>query len=179
MMIIKALLLLFCLPGLTAPLDEGRLHGAWLQDSVKWTEAPRDVNAHLQSGSATVMYFSEDHTFALIECWVYREPGRYIVISHGDGRSVYLGKWEPKGDDIAVEYRLVDRTIRIKGEVLPGPVQQATIKVAAGLLSFEGMRFRRTTKLDRSAGEVLNGVKVPSPAARQLPKSSLHAPTTH
>jgi len=163
MIIVKAFLLLFCLPGLTASLDEAHVHGAWLQDGLKWTGAPQEVNQHLQTGAATVIHFGENHTFALIHCWVYREPGRYASISHGDGRSVYVGKWESKGDDIVVEYRLVDRTIRIKGETLPGPVEQATVKDAAGFLSFKGQKFRRTAELDQSADEVLNGIKATAP----------------
>jgi hypothetical protein len=112
---LTALLLLVCLPVLAAGLDEGHVQGAWLQDGVKWTKAPPDINPHLQAGQAEILYFGKDQGFTIIYCVVNRVPKEYETISHGDGQVVYRGKWEAQGDDIAVEYRLVDRTVKIRG----------------------------------------------------------------
>ncbi|HLZ12103.1 MAG TPA: hypothetical protein VKP58_05900 [Candidatus Acidoferrum sp.] len=152
------LLLLLCLPVLAAATDEGRVRGAWLLNSVKWTNAPADINPHLQSGPAEILYFRQDHTFALIYCVVNRVPKQYEAISHGDPQDVYLGKWEAQGDDIVVEYRLADRTVKIKGEALPGPIQHATIKTSRGILHLEKGSFHRSADLDKDAAEVVGGL---------------------
>ena len=155
---VTTLLLLICFPALAAKPDVGRVRGAWLREGVKWVNAPPDVSPRLQSGEAAILYFGNDHTFALIYCWLYREPKRYITISHGDPRDVYLGKWTAEGNDIAVEYRLVDRTVKIKGELLPGPVQHAKIKISRALFHLEKNSFRRATGLDKDAAEVVAGL---------------------
>jgi hypothetical protein len=164
------LMALIFLPSLAVTSDTSFSDGAWLQDGVKWVNAPRDINPHLQSGSAAVLYFGKDQTFALIYCTVGREPNKYITISHGDPQNVFLGKWEIKGENILIEYRLVSRTIlKIPKEELPGPIQHATMKVSNNILSFDRKTFRptpglnertfhRTPELDKSAAEVVNGL---------------------
>jgi hypothetical protein len=155
---LTALLLLVCLPVLAAGLDDGHVQGAWLQDGVKWSKAPPDINAHLETGEAEILYFGKDQDFTIIYCVVNRVPKEYETISHGDGQVVYRGKWETAGDNIAVEYRLVSRTVKIKGAALPGPIQHATIKTSDSVLHLEGKTFRRTVGLDKSAAEVVNGL---------------------
>lgn len=132
--------------------------GAWLQDGIRWRNAPKDINPRLQWGEASVLYFGEDHKFALISCIVIRVPNEYTTISHGDPRGVFLGTWEVDADRIDVRYRLVDRTIRVIGEKLPGPFEKATIKSSGGVLVFQGKTFRRATGLDQSVAEVLAGI---------------------
>jgi hypothetical protein len=163
------LMVLIFLPSLAVRSDTIFSDGAWLQDGVKWVNAPRAINPHLQSGSATVLYFDKDQTFALIYCTVGREPKKYVTISHGDPQNVFLGKWEIKGENILVEYRLVSRTIHIiPKEELPGPIQHATMTISHGNLTFDGKTFRptpglnestfrRTPELDKSAAEVVSG----------------------
>jgi hypothetical protein len=162
------LMVLIFLPSLAARSDESFPNGAWLQDGVRWINAPRSINLHLQGGSAAVLYFGKDQAFVLIYCTVFREPKKYITISHGDPLNVFLGKWEIRGDNISVEYRIVFRTIRIIPEELPGPIQHATMKFSRSVLSFDrktfhptpGLNestFRRTPGLDESAIEVVNG----------------------
>jgi hypothetical protein len=88
--------------------------------------------------------------------------------------NVFLGKWEVKGDNISLEYRLVFRTIRIIPEELPGPIQHETMKVFNKALSFDRktfhqtpglneITFRRTAGLDESAIEVVNGTSRTQP----------------
>jgi hypothetical protein len=154
MRIFSALLLLLCLSKSTIGVDEANLQGAWLLDSVKWTDAPPDINPNLQSGPASVLYFGQDLTFALIDCIVNRVSGDYEVISHGEPQNVYRGKWEIKGNDIAVEYRLVSRTVKVNGERLPGPVRHATIRIFRKVLHLNGNTFQRSVLLDKSAAEI-------------------------
>lgn len=152
------LLLLLCLPALATGIDESQVEGAWLLNSVKWTNAPADINPHLESAPAAVLYFKQNHTFALIYCVVNRVPKQYEVISHGDPQDVYLGKWKAKGEDIAVEYRLMSRTAKLKEEALPGPMQRATIRASRGILHLERNSFHRSADLDKDAAEVIGGL---------------------
>ena len=158
----KKLALLFLLSSLSLTLGRSNgeaPQGAWLQDGVKWTSAPPDINPHLQSGGAAVLYFKGDQSFALIYCTVGRIPNQYMTISHGDPQTLYLGTWKFHGDRIAAEYRLVSRTVRIVGENLPGPIQRTTIKRSRGILIFEGKTFRRAPALDKDAAEVAYGIQ--------------------
>lgn len=156
---ILLLVVLALLPSLPVRPDESLPSGAWLQDGVKWNNAPRDINPGLQAGGAAVIYFRRDHNFALIDCIVVRAPKEYMSISHGDPRGVYLGKWEVQGSDIAIEYRLVERTVQLTGEKLPGPVLQGTIHVSHNALSFERKTFRRSPNLDESAAEAFSAAQ--------------------
>jgi hypothetical protein len=142
------------------------LEGAWMQDGIKWTNAPPDINPHLQSGRAVILYFGKDRSFSLIYCVVGRVPKEYMTISHGDPLTLYSGKWEAEIDGIAVEYRLVSRTVPAMGERLPGPIHVATIKNSPGVLGFEGKIFRREVALDKSAAEAVYGV---SQSSRNAP----------
>ena len=154
-----AFFLLTCLPMLLLGHDERQVEGAWLRDGVEWTKAPEGMNPHLKLGDAQILYFGKDHTFLIIYCVIYRAPKQGEVISHGDPRDVYLGKWEVRGDDIIVKYRLVGRTVRIKGEELPGPVQHSSIKVSRDILYLEKNSFRRAEGLDKDAAEVMAGLQ--------------------
>jgi hypothetical protein len=57
-----------------------------------------------------------------------------------------------------MESRLVDRTVKIKGEVLPGPIEHATIKASRGILHLEKGSFHRAADLDKDAAEVVGGL---------------------
>ena len=141
----------------TGSFDETILPGAWLQEGAKWENAPPDINPHLQSAQVEVLYFAKDRSFAIIDCTVGREPGKYEVISHGDPKGIYRGEWRPDGDGIEVVYRLEFRTIRIQGQRLPGPVYRGSIKLSGALLNFNHLTFRRDSSLDASASETLRG----------------------
>jgi hypothetical protein len=154
---IITLVLFAFLPTLALGLNERQVQGAWMEDGTRWIKAPPDVNSHLETSEAEILYFGQDHTFVIIHCFVNRVPNQYETISHGDGQVVYRGRWNATGDNIDVEYRLVSRTAQIKGETLPGPIQRATIKTPHKILTFERKNFHRTPGLDKSAVEVLNG----------------------
>jgi hypothetical protein len=154
--------LLFCLAAIGAASEKKSKvapTGAWLQDGVKWIKAPAEINAHLQTGQATILFFRPDHTFAIIYCVVNRVPRRYLTISHGDGQVVYLGKWEVTDDQISTTYRLTSRTVQVQGENLPGPEQRATIKNSQSILVLDGKSYRRADALNKSAAEVVNGTQ--------------------
>src|SRR5436190_3280814 len=140
-------------------VEKVALAGAWLQSDVKWTNAPAEINARLQSGEATVLYFRPDHSFALINCVVNRVPIEYMTISHGDGQVVYLGRWAAAGDQITVTYRLVSRTVEIKSEKVPGPFKRGTIKTSHAVLNMSARRYHRSKAVDESAAEVVNGAE--------------------
>jgi hypothetical protein len=176
------LLLLYPL-GMGEASPANALEGAWLQDGTKWTNAPPDINPHLQSGWAVILYFGKDRSFSLIYCVVGRVPKEYMTISHGDPLTLYSGRWEAEIDGIAVEYRLVSRTVPAIGERLPGPMHVATIKNSPGVLTFEGKMFRREVALDKSAAEAVYGVSqssrnAPEQKGDALPKSQAGIRTT-
>ena len=68
--------------------------GAWLQDGIKWSKAPKEINPKLSSARAAIAYFGPDHTFSLIYATVNRVQGEYEIICNGCGQVVYSGSWE-------------------------------------------------------------------------------------
>jgi hypothetical protein len=156
--ILTIALWLVCLPVLVGADKKPAIQGAWLRTDVRWVKAPRDVNPHLEAGQAEILYFRADHSLAIIYCTVNRVPKKYEKISNGDGQGIYSGKWEMQGEEIAIEYRLVSRTVKIVGEALPGPIQYGTIKTSNTFLTFDRKRFLRTVGLDDSTAEALQGV---------------------
>jgi hypothetical protein len=167
------LLLSFCWLSCPRSSDTNVVEGAWLEDGVKWTNAPRDINPHLQSAQAEVLYFGKDHKFGLIHCTVIRQPKQKITISNGDPRGVYQGEWTCGEHALSVTYRLVEATILPKGQALPGPIQHGTIKSSHNSLTFDEKSFRRVVGLDQSADEAVNGIKAASPSEpRERPKAA-------
>jgi len=140
--------------------DESTLEGAWLQDGVKWVNAPRDIDRNLQSGQAAIVYFTKDHKFAILYCTLYRVRQRNPEISHGDPRGVYQGEWKLDRQTVSISYQLVEATILMKGQKLPGPMQHAVITISQGpVLTFDRHKFRRAAHLDKSADEAVYGVR--------------------
>jgi hypothetical protein len=78
-------------------------------------------------------------------------------VSRGDGQVVFLGKWKSDGAKLSVEYRLVSRTVRKEGEVIPGPLQQMEISKQDDLLLFQKMRFTRDKRLDNDLLAIYQG----------------------
>ena len=60
-------------------------HGTWLQDGIKWSKAPKEINPKLSSGRAAIAYFGPNGTFALIYATVNRVQGEDDLICNGCG----------------------------------------------------------------------------------------------
>ena len=129
--------------------------GAWLQDGIKWSKAPKEINPKLTSGRAAIAYFSPDHMFALIYATVNRVQGEYEVICNGCGQAVYSGSWELAKKTVRVKYRLVSRTVQVAGEQLPGPVKEDAAKIEGDTIVFLGHSFHRATALDANVREFI------------------------
>jgi hypothetical protein len=129
--------------------------GAWLQDGIKWSKAPKEINSKLTSGHAVIAYFGPDHTFALVYAIVNRVQGEYEVICNGCGQSVYSGSWELAEKAVKVKYRLVSRTVQIAGEQVPGPVKEDSAKIEGDALVFLRHSFHRSTALDANVKEFI------------------------
>jgi hypothetical protein len=127
--------------------------GAWLQDGIKWSKAPKEINPKLSSGRAAIAYFGRDHKFSLIYATVNRVQREYEIICNGCGQVVYLGSWELAEKTIKVKYRLVSRTVQIIGEQLPGPVQEDSAKIEGDAVVFLGHSFHRSTALEANVKE--------------------------
>jgi hypothetical protein len=132
--------------------SESALEGAWLDTTSKWVKAPKGVVPNEQFSQTAVLHFGKDHKFAFIYCTVIRVPKKYVNISDGDPRDVYRGEWTVNGDKVSLTYQLVERTVPIRGQTLPGPVQHVTIKVPQdAVLNFDGRQFRREAALEGNA----------------------------
>jgi hypothetical protein len=149
------LFLLWSQSSLAATPNQTTLEGAWLEVDSKWINAPKEVAPHEQWSQTAVIYFGKDHKFALIHCTVYQVPKKYMTISNGDPRGVYT---------VALTYQLVEQTIVLEGQKLPGPVQHANIKISGRpTLEFGGKQFRREVALDESAGRAMSEtIRVPA-----------------
>jgi hypothetical protein len=131
---------------------ESALEGAWLDTASKWVKAPKGVAPEEQFSQTAVLNFGKGHKFTLIYCTVIRVPKKYMNISNGDPRGVYRGEWSVNENTVSLTYQLVEQTVSIQGQTLPGPIQHATIKVPQhDTLSFEGKQFRRELALDNNA----------------------------
>jgi uncharacterized protein YuzE len=154
----KLILFLFVLTWPTAGQITKTTTGTWLAVDIKWEHAPPAVNAKLEFAESTVLEFDENGRVAVIECVVNRERGRYITVSQGDGHVVAIGEWNGKVPG-RIKYRIVDRTIAVDGEKLPGAWRQGELNSVNGVyLVFEGARFRRIDGLRQSVLELLRGI---------------------
>jgi len=132
--------------------NESALEGAWLDTASKWVKAPKGVAPNEQSSQTAVLYFGKDHKFTLIYCTIIRVPKKSMNLSNGDPRGVYRGEWTVNDNTVSLMYQLVERTVSIQGQSLPGPIQHATIAMPQdATLRFDGKQFRREVALDDSA----------------------------
>jgi hypothetical protein len=127
--------------------------GAWLQDGLKWSKAPKKINPRLSYAQAVLAYFGPNHAFSIIYATVNRVPAEYEVICNGCGQVVYSGSWELDEKAIRVKFRLVYRTVELRGEQLPGPVNEDTVKFVGDALVLLGHSFHRASALDTSVLE--------------------------
>jgi hypothetical protein len=154
-------LILFVLCSCAAFAQVAKPTGTWLPVHVKWEHAPASVNPKLQTGATTVLYLGDQERFALVGCVVNRESGEY-AISHGDGQVISLGEWDGQLPG-HVKYRLVSRTVALKGETLPGPWhEEKLMSTAKGYLVFQGKVYRHVNALEPGVREILDGAAGPA-----------------
>jgi hypothetical protein len=84
---------------------------AWLQTDLKWEKAPATINPRLRTSTAAILYFGEDHTFALMYRVVNQLPGEYTTISDGSGLA-FTADWTADREGIAVWYEFVPASPR-------------------------------------------------------------------
>ena len=164
MKIFAFLFLLLSQFSLAVAVNQTELEGAWLEVGSKWINAPKEIVPREQWSQTAVIYFGKDHKFALINCTVLRVPKKYINISDGDPRGVYTGEWSVHDETLEVTYQLVERTIALEGQKLPGPVQHANIRMSSGpTLGFGEKQFRKEAALDESASRAMfETIRVPA-----------------
>lgn len=61
----------------------------------------------LRTSTAALLYFADDHTFALMYWVVNQVPREYTSISHGDGVALYRGQWMVDRKGVAMWYEFV------------------------------------------------------------------------
>ena len=116
----------------------------WIPSEVKWVQV---IGAQDQekTASAVIFYFRKDGYFVRDECWLIKH-GKSIAISNGDPHNEYVGRTDPILDGMRMEYRLVRRSIEVKGEKLPGNwiSENASTQFTAGLIvGTKNKLFRR------------------------------------
>lgn len=167
-------LVLEALQSTGGPRDLVQRNVLWVTQGIQWHKAPKQVNARLRTGEATVLYFGSNKMFGIVDCVINREGDNW-TISHGDGQNAYKGEWSEQGDALAVRYRLVYRTVRSIGEILPGPQQMTIIQIT--------QEVQKRTKRDASPRIIFRGrVFVPAKEMRvedvlsYLPADARHPP---
>ena len=130
--------------------------GAWRQTNVAWKKPPAELKSNERYAEARVLYFSPDQRFVVLTGTVIRTP-TLETIGVGDGQVVRLGTWKVTGNSLHVEYRLVSKTVVMKGETLPGPVQNESIRARGSTLLFQRDSFKRDERLDDYLKATLQG----------------------
>ena len=131
------------------------MHGAWLEQDLKWEKAPKTIDPNLRSAGARVIYFADDGRVLVWSGIIYDQHKKNPVMSHGDGESLYLGHWTSTKSQSTLETQLVYRTVRKEGEQLPGPIARQTLVINANEIRIDGHRYYRAADLDkRAAGEL-------------------------
>ena len=123
--------------------------GAWLQTHVKWENPPSSINPQLQASQSSILYFGEDHNFAMVMCVVVRGPGEY-TIKHDEGLALWRGQWAADRKGIAVWYEFVPPRPRQWPEspIVGQRIEHATIRRSKDQLTFADMKFERASALD-------------------------------
>lgn len=127
------------------------MHGAWLEQNLKWEKAPKTIDPNLRSAGARLIFFSKDGRVLIWSGIVYEHHKKNPVMSNGDGESLYLGRWMITKAQSTIEYQVVYRTIQIVGEKLPGPIKRQSILIKPNEISIDGYRYRRAEALDKRA----------------------------
>lgn len=90
----------------------------WIPSELKWTHVTGAQDQE-KIASAVIFYFRKDGYFVRDECWLIKQ-GKSIAISNGDPHNEYAGLTDPILDGMTLKYRLVRRSVEVKGEKLPG-----------------------------------------------------------
>jgi hypothetical protein len=140
--------------------------GAWRQSGVEWNKPPAEIQIQELYAETALLYFGPNHEFSVVYATVIQGP-KSEGVSHGDGRVVYLGKWKSDRAKLRVEFRLVSRTVRKGGEIIPGPVEQTEISMQDGALLFRKMSFTRDKELDSDLLAIFQGESARQDAQHQ------------
>ena len=116
----------------------------WIPSELKWVHVAGAPD-HEKTVRTVIFYFRKDGYFVRDECWLIKR-GKSIEVSNGDPHSEYVGLTEPILDGMRLKYRLVRRTIEVKGEKLPGEwiFEDASTRAISGLsIGKKNISFRR------------------------------------
>ena len=104
-----------------------------------------------------ILYFGDDHEFALMHCVVNQVPGGDTVISHEDGIGLYRGQWAIDRKGISVWFQFVPVLPRQWPENPQTglPIQHAFISQSHHQLSFADMKFEGEKKLDEDVHDAM------------------------
>jgi hypothetical protein len=150
MLLLSVLVVLFLFP------SKPTLRGTWIASDAKWQQVPADVSPGEEFAETTVLVFGTSGKIALIECVVLRKAQEFTNISHGDPQNIFLGTWDLNLPG-QVRYRLVSRTVPIKGQTLPGSWTEKPIALAGQDVLLDGQRYSKFPVLEVNAREVLRG----------------------
>jgi hypothetical protein len=105
----------------------------WIPSELKWIQAT-GAQDHEKTANAVIFYFRKDGYFVRDDCWLIKR-GKSIAISNGDPHNEYVGLTNLILDGMTLKYRLVRRSIEVKGEKLPGDwiSEDASTRAISGL----------------------------------------------
>jgi hypothetical protein len=143
------------LPG-TLHAQTRRFVGTWVETGVRWSKPPAKLHLNERFADCAILYFAPNGDFALVYGTVIK-AAHSEVLSHGDGRVVYLGTWTAKNATLGIRYRLVSRTVQQLKESLPGPIETGEVRIHNATLLFANKRFNRDARLDNELRSTLEG----------------------
>ena len=119
----------------------------WIPSDLKWVRITGAQNSEKTAG-AVIFYFRGDGYFVRDDCWLIKR-GKSIAISNGDPHNEYVGLTNPVLDGMTLKYRLVRRSIEVKGEKLPGDwiSEGASTRAISGLSIGKKNKFFRRVPL--------------------------------
>lgn len=141
-------------------------HRVWLEKGLAWEHVEGDPDARESYAVGRVLYFGVDRRFGMFQGNIVRN-GHGMGIDEGDGGRVFSGQWTLNGNNLKVNYRLVDAyKLMLPADQqpkIPGPVEERDVslvdlKIAAPEFQFEGKSYQPSSIKESSLRELLEAL---------------------
>ncbi|HVP07799.1 MAG TPA: hypothetical protein VMS71_08155 [Candidatus Acidoferrum sp.] len=120
--------------------------GPWIPKHISWQNEHHNGRESKLSYQTPVFYFSPDGEFRELHWLVFEGSSVPESLCLGpEGGLDYAGKWEYANNGLHVQYRLMDRAVRIVGETLPGPILDEWIRFAPDSGGAQRLLFKEDT----------------------------------
>ena len=117
-------------------------HPIWINDNNSWGK--EDSTSHYSySSNGCMIYFFSNHTLFFTGTPLNKDDKTDSISFDVTGWNDYEGTWENDSNKIFINYRLVDREIRIPDDKIPGDIITDTILVMSYKDNYK-FNFRET-----------------------------------